>query len=100
MLYRIKELYLTLQGEGSHAGRAAVFCRFTGCNLWNGREEDRADAICNFCDTDFLGTDGPGGGVYRTAAQLANAAAERWGERSGERWVVFTGGEPTLQLDA
>jgi 7-carboxy-7-deazaguanine synthase len=100
MPYRVKEIYLTLQGEGFHAGRAAVFCRFTGCNLWNGREEDRADAKCSFCDTDFLGTDGPGGGLFKTATELADAIIEKWGGRSGEPWVVFTGGEPALQLDA
>jgi 7-carboxy-7-deazaguanine synthase len=100
MAYRVKEIYLTLQGEGFHAGRTAVFCRFTGCNLWNGREEDRSDAVCNFCDTDFLGTDGVGGGTFQSPSDLANAIAQRWGDRTGERWVVFTGGEPSLQLDA
>ena len=100
MAYRVKEIYLTLQGEGFHAGRTAVFCRFAGCNLWNGREQDRAHATCNFCDTDFLGADGPGGGVFQSAHELADAIIEQWGERSGNRWVVFTGGEPALQLDA
>jgi 7-carboxy-7-deazaguanine synthase len=100
MAYRVKEIYLTLQGEGFHAGRTAVFCRFAGCNLWNGREQDRADATCNFCDTDFFGTEGPGGGVFQTAVELSNAITGKWGERSGEPWVVFTGGEPALQLDA
>jgi len=100
MAYRVKEIYLTLQGEGFHAGRTGVFCRFTGCNLWNGREQDRADAACNFCDTDFLGADGPGGGVFQTVDELADAVAEKWEDRTGEPWVVFTGGEPALQLDA
>ena len=99
MPYRVKEIYLTLQGEGFHAGRTAVFCRFTGCNLWTGREEDRADARCNFCDTDFLGADGPGGGVFEDANELADRIEREWGDRSGDRWVVFTGGEPALQLD-
>ena len=100
MSYRVKEIYLTLQGEGFHAGRTAVFCRFAGCNLWNGREQDRADAVCNFCDTDFVGTDGPGGGVYQSPHELADRIVECWGQRGGEPWVVFTGGEPALQLDA
>jgi 7-carboxy-7-deazaguanine synthase (Cx14CxxC type) len=100
MPYRVKEIYLTLQGEGFHAGRTAVFCRFTGCNLWSGRDEDRADATCNFCDTDFLGTNGPGGGAFPTTYGLADAVDKAWGRRAGERWVVFTGGEPALQLDA
>lgn len=101
MAYRVKELYYTLQGEGAQAGRAAVFCRFEGCNLWSGREEDRARAICNFCDTDFVGTDGPGGGVYESAEALAHAIRETWrGEPGqGRPYVVFTGGEPLLQLD-
>src|SRR5687768_2550727 len=99
MAYHVKEIYLTLQGEGFHAGRTAVFCRFAGCNLWNGREADRADAACNFCDTDFVGTDGPGGGVFATPEELADAIEREWGDRAGDRWVVFTGGEPALQLD-
>jgi 7-carboxy-7-deazaguanine synthase (Cx14CxxC type) len=92
-------MFLTLQGEGGQAGRAAVFCRFAGCNLWSGREEDRASAACDFCDTDFVGTDGEGGGKFATAEALAEAVAARWigGER--QRLVVFTGGEPLLQLD-
>lgn len=100
MAYAVKEIFLTLQGEGAQAGRAAVFCRFTGCNLWSGREEDRAAATCRFCDTDFLGVDGPGGGRFVDAGALATAIEATW--RSGERedrFVVFTGGEPLLQLD-
>lgn len=101
MSYAVKEIYYTLQGEGAHAGRAAVFCRFSGCNLWTGREEDRADAVCRFCDTDFVGTDGPGGGKFRTAEGLARAVAAAWpaGNDAGRRFVVCTGGEPLLQLD-
>ena len=103
MAYRIKELFYTLQGEGRNAGRAAVFCRFSGCNLWSGREEDRATARCRFCDTDFLGTDGSGGGVFADAGVLAAAVASSWQANSvtasGRPLVVFTGGEPLLQLD-
>jgi 7-carboxy-7-deazaguanine synthase (Cx14CxxC type) len=99
MSYTVKEIFLTLQGEGARAGRAAVFCRFTGCNLWSGREEDRATATCRFCDTDFVGMDGPGGGRFATADLLADAIAAAWGERGGKRYVVCTGGEPLLQLD-
>ena len=100
MTYSVKELFKTLQGEGAHAGRAAVFCRFAGCNLWSGREADRAAAACRFCDTDFVGTDGPGGGKFATADELADALAASWGEDTAHRYVVFTGGEPLLQLDA
>ena len=100
MSYAVKELFLTLQGEGGQAGRAAVFCRFAGCNLWSGREEDRAAAACNFCDTDFVGLDGPGGARFETPAALAAAAAGLWrGPAGGPRLVVCTGGEPLLQLD-
>src|SRR5580692_3278444 len=99
MSYRVKEIYYTLQGEGTHAGRAAVFCRFTSCNLWTGREKDRARAICQFCDTDFVGTDGPGGGRFVTAEDLAAAVARTWTGGTGNRFVVCTGGEPLLQLD-
>lgn len=102
MTYRVKEIYYTLQGEGAQAGRAAVFCRFTSCNLWTGREADRARAICTFCDTDFVGTDGPGGGRFATAAELAAAVAAAWKGAAcpGARpLVVCTGGEPLLQLD-
>lgn len=102
-MYTVKELFPTLQGEGSHAGRAAVFCRFAGCNLWSGREEDRASAVCQFCDTDFVGSDGVGGGKFDTAIQLANAIEASWVSTSAgpqQRYVVFTGGEPLLQLDA
>jgi 7-carboxy-7-deazaguanine synthase (Cx14CxxC type) len=98
--YAVKEIFKTLQGEGAQAGRAAVFCRFAGCNLWSGREEDRAVAVCRFCDTDFVGTDGPGGGRFATAATLAAAIASAWGGSTPRRFVVFTGGEPLLQLDA
>ena len=101
MSYAVKELFLTLQGEGGQAGRAAVFCRFAGCNLWSGREEDRAAAACNFCDTDFVGVDGPGGGRFATAENLAAAAAALWrGPADAPRLGVCTGGEPLLQLDA
>ena len=98
MSYAVKELFLTLQGEGGQAGRAAVFCRFAGCNLWSGREQDRATAACDFCDTDFVGLDGPGGGRFDTPDALAEAAATLW-RGEGERLVVCTGGEPLLQLD-
>ena len=101
MAYSVKEVYLTLQGEGAQAGRAAVFCRFAGCNLWTGREEDRATAACRFCDTDFVGTDGPGGGRFSDAAGLVAHLRATWDAeaRGGIPYVVFTGGEPTLQLD-
>ncbi|QHL90206.1 7-carboxy-7-deazaguanine synthase [Sphingomonas changnyeongensis] len=99
MAYAVKELFYTLQGEGRNAGRAAVFCRFAGCNLWSGREADRASAICRFCDTDFVGTDGDGGGRFADAAALADAVAAAWGGDGGQRLVVMTGGEPLLQLD-
>jgi 7-carboxy-7-deazaguanine synthase len=99
MSYLVKHIFLTLQGEGMQAGRKAVFLRFAGCNLWSGREEDRATAICKFCDTDFVGIDGPGGGKYEAEA-LADAVATCWGEAEDERYVVITGGEPLLQLDA
>jgi 7-carboxy-7-deazaguanine synthase len=99
-MYSVKELFLTLQGEGGQAGRAAVFCRFTGCNLWSGREQDRATAVCKFCDTDFVGMDGAGGGRFASAAGLADAIAACWGPTRERRFVVFTGGEPLLQLDA
>lgn len=101
MAYSVKEIYLTLQGEGAHTGRTAVFCRFAGCNLWTGREADRADAVCQFCDTDFVGVDGPGGGRFERPADLAAAAAAQWpAGPGGRRYVVCTGGEPLLQLDA
>jgi len=100
MSYAVKEIFHTLQGEGARAGRAAVFCRFAGCNLWSGREADRATATCQFCDTDFVGTDGTGGGRFTTAAGLAGAVANCWGDAPGPRYVVCTGGEPLLQLDA
>lgn len=100
MTYSVKEIYYTLQGEGGQAGRAAVFCRFAGCNLWTGREEDRSKAVCQFCDTDFVGTDGPGGGKFATPDELAAAVAVHWPEGAGGRpLVVCTGGEPLLQLD-
>ena len=95
----VKELFYTLQGEGGQAGRASVFCRFSGCNLWSGREADRATAVCDFCDTDFVGTDGPGGGRFAVAADLAAAIAAAWCGGFEKRYVVFTGGEPLLQLD-
>lgn len=100
MSYAVKEIYTTLQGEGAHTGRRAVFLRFAGCNLWTGREDDRATAQCNFCDTDFVGMDGPGGGRFRDAAALAAAVEAEWGAEPANRYVVCTGGEPLLQLDA
>ena len=99
MAYAVKEIFKTLQGEGAQAGRVAVFCRFAGCNLWTGREEDRAGAVCRFCDTDFVGTDGPGGGRFAAAEALAAVIDETWGGDAPQRFVVFTGGEPLLQLD-
>ena len=99
MSYAVKEIFLTLQGEGSHAGRAAVFCRFTGCNLWSGREEDRAKAVCRFCDTDFVGTDGTLGGRFASADELADTIAAQWTGDDANRYVVLTGGEPLLQVD-
>ncbi|MGM9516263.1 7-carboxy-7-deazaguanine synthase [Roseateles sp. DB2] len=104
MSYAVKERFYTLQGEGAQAGRPAVFCRFAGCNLWSGREQDRASAVCNFCDTDFVGTDGEGGGKFATAEALADAIDSLWprdtqGQRLGRPYVVCTGGEPLLQLD-
>lgn len=100
MTYAIKEMFLTLQGEGVQAGRRAVFVRFAGCNLWSGREKDRASAVCKFCDTDFVGTDGAGGGKFTDASTLASAAEEFWGAATEERYAVLTGGEPMLQIDA
>jgi 7-carboxy-7-deazaguanine synthase len=97
--YAVKEIFLTLQGEGAHAGRAAVFCRFAGCNLWSGREQDRASAACKFCDTDFVGTDGTLGARYASADDLADAVASQWAGEHGYRYVVLTGGEPLLQVD-
>jgi 7-carboxy-7-deazaguanine synthase len=100
MTYSVKEIYYTLQGEGAQTGRAAVFCRFAGCNLWSGRETDRATAPCNFCDTDFVGTDGPGGGKFAGPEALADAITAQWQGARTQALVVFTGGEPLLQLDA
>ena len=101
MSYAVKEIFYTLQGEGAQTGRAAVFCRFAGCNLWSGRESDRASAICQFCDTDFVGVNGPGGGRFDTAEDLAEAIVAQWPPEhaSGTRLVVCTGGEPLLQID-
>jgi 7-carboxy-7-deazaguanine synthase (Cx14CxxC type) len=101
-MYSVKEIYYTLQGEGAQTGRPAVFCRFAGCNLWSGLERDREQAVCGFCDTDFVGTDGPGGGKFADAAALAQAVATQWpGDESNSRpYVVCTGGEPLLQIDA
>ncbi|HEV2417741.1 MAG TPA: 7-carboxy-7-deazaguanine synthase [Terriglobia bacterium] len=98
MSYKVKEIFYTLQGEGANAGRAAVFCRFAGCNLWSGREEDRERATCAFCDTDFVGTDGPGGGAFASATELAQVIRKTWPDAGGA-FVVITGGEPLLQLD-
>jgi 7-carboxy-7-deazaguanine synthase (Cx14CxxC type) len=102
MSYAVKEIFYTLQGEGAQSGRAAVFCRFAGCNLWSGREVDRATAVCKFCDTDFVGVNGPGGAKFDTADELADAVANAWPTSNGHgrRYVVCTGGEPLLQLDA
>ena len=107
MSYAVKEIFYTLQGEGAEAGRAAVFCRFAGCNLWSGREADRSTAVCKFCDTDFLGVDGQGGGKFESAQELTAAIEQKWprvpgleGSGRGKRFVVCTGGEPLLQLDA
>lgn len=103
MTYAVKEIFFTLQGEGANTGRPAVFCRFAGCNLWTGREADRADATCQFCDTDFVGVDGPGGGKFESADALARAVAEKWPANVSPRarkLVVCTGGEPLLQMDA
>ncbi|XLZ71342.1 7-carboxy-7-deazaguanine synthase [Massilia sp. SR12] len=100
MTYSIKEIFYTLQGEGAHAGRPAVFCRFSGCNLWTGREQDRASAVCQFCDTDFVGTDGERGGKFATPQALAQEIDSLWPAGAGHKYVVFTGGEPLLQLDA
>lgn len=98
-MYQVKEIYLTLQGEGAQAGRKAAFCRFAGCNLWSGREQDRASAICDFCDTDFVGTDGENGDKYTSAHQLARAISDVWNGDTRDRFVVLTGGEPMLQVD-
>ena len=100
MTYSVKEIFYTLQGEGGQAGTPAVFCRFAGCNLWTGREQDRAQAICQFCDTDFVGTDGTLGGKFETATALAELIAAQWPASAGHRLVVLTGGEPLLQVDA
>ncbi|MET0247761.1 MAG: 7-carboxy-7-deazaguanine synthase [Sphingomonas sp.] len=99
MSYAVKEMFLTLQGEGVNAGARAVFVRFAGCNLWSGREQDRATAVCRFCDTDFVGTDGVGGGRFADGAALAEAVAGHWGDGAEARFVVLTGGEPMLQVD-
>lgn len=99
MSYAVKEIFKTLQGEGAHSGRAAVFCRFSGCNLWTGREVDRATAICTFCDTDFVGMDGTGGGRFAGADALADAIEKEWAGVAANRYVVLTGGEPLLQVD-
>jgi len=100
MAYSVKEIFYTLQGEGRRAGRPAVFCRFVGCNLWSGREEDRAKSVCQFCDTDFVGTDGSLGGKFETASDLATTIGSLWPNGQGERYVVLTGGEPLLQVDS
>jgi 7-carboxy-7-deazaguanine synthase len=99
MTYSVKEIFYTLQGEGANAGRAAVFCRFAGCNLWTGREADRATAVCQFCDTEFVGTDGTLGGKFAQAAELAALIAAQWPSGAVQRFVVLTGGEPLLQVD-
>jgi 7-carboxy-7-deazaguanine synthase (Cx14CxxC type) len=99
MTYSVKEIFLSVQGEGAHTGRVSIFVRFTGCNLWSGREVDRAKAVCTFCDTEFVGMDGLGGGQFGTAPDLAKAALSYWPKDQGEPWVICTGGEPLLQLD-
>ena len=100
MTYSIKEIFYTLQGEGANSGTPAVFCRFSGCNLWTGREEDRASAVCKFCDTEFVGIDGPGGGKHKSPDSLSDAIVNTWPKDvSGHRFVVLTGGEPALQID-
>ncbi|MGB0467691.1 MAG: 7-carboxy-7-deazaguanine synthase [Pontibacterium sp.] len=98
-MYSIKEIFYSLQGEGAHTGRPALFCRFSGCNLWSGREQDRGSAVCNFCDTDFIGTDGDQGGKFATADLLVQKLLSLWPENQNYRYVIFTGGEPALQLD-
>lgn len=98
-MYQVKEIFLTLQGEGAQAGRTAVFCRFSGCNLWSGREQDRDNAVCSFCDTDFVGTEGPDGGSFAGAEILTEAILEQWQGSTEHRFVVLTGGEPMLQVD-
>jgi 7-carboxy-7-deazaguanine synthase len=101
LTYSVKEIFYTLQGEGTHAGRPAVFCRFSGCNLWSGRESDRASAVCKFCDTDFVGTDGELGGKYKDSSALAKTIDSLWpAAYTASKYVVFTGGEPLLQIDA
>lgn len=100
MTYSVKEIFYTLQGEGLRVGRPAVFCRFTGCNLWTGREEDRNDAVCKFCDTDFIGTDGTLGGKFSSANELVKVISELWPPNKSNHYVVLTGGEPLLQVDA
>ncbi len=99
-MYRVKEIFYTLQGEGARTGRPAVFCRFSGCNLWSGKEEDRKKAICNFCDTDFLGVDGLGGGKFKNEQELSKAIKSAWPENLKGEYVVLTGGEPALQVDS
>ncbi len=100
-MYSVKEVFYTLQGEGTNAGRPAVFCRFSGCNLWTGRERDRDKAVCSFCDTDFIGINGPGGGKFKTADKLAQAITDCWPSgKGGKRFTVLTGGEPMLQVDS
>ena len=100
MIYSVKEIYFTIQGEGFQTGKHAVFCRFSGCNLWTGQEKDRANATCNFCDTDFVGTDGLNGSKYTSADKLSEKIEEVWDRFEGEKFVVFTGGETLLQLDS
>ena len=99
-MYQVKEIFYTLQGEGMNAGRPAVFCRFAGCNLWSGQEKDRAGAVCKFCDTDFVGSDGTGGGKFESAGDLAAAVEQEWRGEDAQRFAVLTGGEPALQADA
>ncbi len=98
-MYSVKEIYYTLQGEGTHTGRPAIFCRFAGCNLWSGLERDRSKAICQFCDTDFVGIDGPGGGKFKTATDLAKSCKSLWPDNANSRFIVITGGEPMLQVN-
>lgn len=99
IMYQVKEIFYTLQGEGARTGRPSVFCRFTGCNLWSGLEKDRNDAVCKFCDTDFVGTNGTGGGKFKTARELSEAIDAKWKNTNSNKYVVCTGGEPALQID-
>ncbi|SVE28146.1 uncharacterized protein METZ01_LOCUS481000, partial [marine metagenome] len=99
-MFLVKEIYYTIQGEGARTGRPSVFCRFAGCNLWTGREKDRKDAICNFCDTNFIGADGPGGGKFKDETKITNAINDKWPQHLDNKYIVLTGGEPALQINS